>query len=422
MRRRLHWSDGVRLRGLAVAGCVGALAWGAAACGGGGNGGAGTLDIYSSLPQQGAAKDRAAAIVDGIRLALDESGGKAGDWTIKYEALDDSTAQAGRWDPGATARAARTAALDPDAVGYIGELDWRASAISIPILNQAGIAQVSPANTHVGLTTDEPGAERGEPDKYYPTGTRTFLRIVPRDTVQAAALLTLMRQDGCRRVAIAHDEDAYGAGMAREMELQAPRLGVDIVANVGVDPAAPGGRSPASTIKEAGADCFVFSGVTSGAAVAITEDVAAALPGARLYGPDGVCAPAFTNPARDGIPKAIAPRFRCTKPTLSVESYPGGQRFLRSFRQKYGNANPDPSAIYGYEAMRLFIDTIAGLGDRGDDKQAVLDALLATKDRDSVLGRYSFDENGDTSLTDYGVYRVGADGTPRFSETVRART
>jgi branched-chain amino acid transport system substrate-binding protein len=423
----------VRLRILAVVGCAGALALGAAACGGSSGGGStgtssstsaasgGTVDLYSSLPLQGASKDQTAAMVQGIQLALDQAKDKAGNFTIKYESLDDSTAQAGNWDPGQTAQNARKVAQDPKAIGYIGEFNSGASAISIPILNQAGIPQVSPANTYVGLTTDEPGSEKGEPAKYYPTGKRTYLRIVPRDTIQSAALLTLVKKDGCTKVAVANDKDTYGAGLARLMELQAPKVGVKIVSNEGIDKSSPNFRSYAAKIKAQGADCFIFSGVTANGAVQITKDVAAALPTAKLYGPDGVCESGFTNPAKKGIPAAIGSRFKCSVATLNLQSYPGGRDFLTAFKAKYNNANPDPYAIYGYEAAQLFIDTIKGLGDKGGDKAAVLAALFATKNRDSVLGKYSFDANGDTTLTDYGIYKVGSDGNPAFEEAIKAQ-
>lgn len=264
-------------------------------------------------------------MVQGIQLALDEAGNKAGDVTIKYESLDDSTAQAGNWDPGQTAQNARKVAQDDAAVGYIGEFNSGASAISIPILNEAGVPQVSPANTYVGLTTDEPGSEKGEPAKYYPTGNRTYLRIVPRDTVQSAALLTLMKQDGCTKVAVANDKDTYGAGLARLMEIQAPDVGVTISSNEGIDKSAANFRSYASKIKGEGADCFVFSGVTANGAVQIYKDVAAALPDAKLYGPDGVCESGFTNPSKGGIPKSVGANFKCSVATLDLESYPGGR-------------------------------------------------------------------------------------------------
>ena len=421
----------MRLRTFAVAGCVGALALGAAACGdddSGDSGGTGTssggggetVKIYSSLPLQGASKDQTAAMVNGIELALEEAGNKAGNVNIEYESLDDSTAQAGNWDPGQTAQNARKVAQDDSAIGYIGEFNSGASVISLPILNEAGIPQVSPANTYVGLTTDEPGSEEGEPAKYYPTGNRTYLRIVPRDTVQSAALLTLMKQDGCQNVAIANDKDTYGAGLARLMELQAQDVGVNIIGNEGIDKAASNYRAYASSIKGDGADCFMFSGVTANGAVQITKDVAAAIPDVKLYGPDGVCESGFTNPESNGIPKSIAPQFKCSVATLNLESYPGGQEFLKQYEAEFGSANPDPYAIYGYEAMQLFLDTLEGLGDQATDRQAVLQALFDTQDRESALGTYSFDENGDTSLTDYGIYEVGDDGNPAFAEAIKA--
>ena len=113
---------------------------------------------------------------------------------------------------GRTAANARMAAHDPKAVFYIGEYNSGASEISIPILNRAGVPQVSPASTYVGSTTNEPGSLPGEPDKYYPTRRRTFLRIVPRDTIQAAALIDLMANDGCGKIAMANDRMPTGVG------------------------------------------------------------------------------------------------------------------------------------------------------------------------------------------------------------------
>jgi branched-chain amino acid transport system substrate-binding protein len=417
----------VRVRLLAVTGCA-VLALGAAACGssnnkssgGGGGSSGGTVDIYSSLPLQGASKDQTGAMVQGIRLALEQAGGKAGNFTIKYQALDDSTASAGNWDPGATAQDARKAAQDSKTVGYIGEFNSGASAISIPILNQAGVPQVSPANTYVGLTTSEPGSAKGEPDKYYPTGNRTYLRIVPRDTIQAAALLTLMKSDGCKKVALANDKDTYGQGLAKLVELQAPKVGVALTKDTGIDKTASNFRNVAATFKADGADCFLFAGVTANGAVQLYKDVGAALPNAKLYGPDGNCESGFTNPSKKGIPKALGARFQCSVATLNLKSYPGGTDFLKAFQAKYGNANPDPYAIYGFEGMKLFLDTIKGLGDKGNDKSAVLQALFNTKDRSSVLGTYSFDKNGDTTLTDYGIYKVGSDGNPTFEKAIKS--
>ncbi len=420
---------------LAVCGLLPMLAFGVAACGddeepAGGGGGAsaegggeasGTVSVYSSLPLQGASKDQTNAMVDGIKLALKQAGNKAGNVNIKYTSLDDSTAQAGNWDPQQTAANARKVAQDKAAVAYIGEFNSGASAISIPIINQIGLAQISPANTYVGLTTDEPGSEKGEPAKYYPAGTRTYARIVPRDTIQAAALVTQMKQDGCTKVAIANDKETYGAGLARVVELDAKEQGVQIVGNEGIQKEAANFRAVASKFKGQGADCFLFSGVTANGAVQIFKDVESAMPEAKLYGPDGVCESGFTNPEKDGIPKEVGEKFKCTVATLDLKSYPGGQEFIEAFEAEYGEANPDPYAIYGYEAMDLVIDTIEAAGAEGTTREGVLKQLFQTKDRESVLGTYSIDENGDTSLTDYGLYVVGDEGDPTFESAIKAQ-
>ncbi len=418
----------LRVRWLAVLTCLlAAFAVGMTACGGdddddGGGGGAagGELTVYSSLPLQGAQRLQTLAVVDGIKLALKQRGGKVGDFTFKYESLDDSTAQAGTWTPEATSANARKAAQDESTIAYIGEFNSGASAISIPILNEVPIPQVSPANTGVGLTSDEPGAAEGEPEKYYPTGVRHYLRVVPKDTIQGAALATLMQEDGCTKLAILNDKEVYGAGLARNIEGSAKEQGIEVTTNEGIDPKAPNFRSQASAIKSDGADCFVFSGVTPNGGVQLYKDIAAALPDAKLYGPDGVSNPEFYNPEEGGVPPDIAKRVKITVATLDPEQYPPeGQKFFRDFQKEYGVENPDVYSIYGYEAMSLVLDTCEKLGAECSDKQAMVEALHQVKNRKSVLGTYDIDENGDTTITDYGIYTVKG-GELVFDQTIKA--
>ena len=413
---------------MAVLSCLfAALAMGVTACGGdddeegGGGGGAeagSTLNVYSSLPLQGASRPQTTAMVQGIELALDQAKNKAGDFNIKYESLDDSTAQAGTWTPERASANARKVAQDDNAIAYIGEFNSGASAISMPILNEGNVPQISPANTAVGLTSDEPGADKGEPDKYYPTGNRHYVRIVPKDTIQGAALATLMTQDDCTSAFILHDKEVYGAGLARNIEASAKEQGLEVAGNEGIDPKAPNFRSVASNIESEGADCFVFSGITANGAVQLFKDVAAAVPDAKLYGPDGVAESGFADPKEGGIPPAVQARTKVSVATLAPEEYPEvGKKFFADFEAKYNEPNPDPYAVYGYEAMKLVLDT-AGTLDSGD-KQAMIDALFNVKGRESALGTYDIDENGDTTLTDYGIYAIKG-GELEFDETIKA--
>ena len=357
-------------------------------------------------------------MVNGIKLALAQAGNKAGQWTVNYQVLDDSTAAAGKWDPGQTAANARKVASDPKAVFYIGEFNSGASEVSIPILNEAGMPQVSPANTYVGLTTSLPGSAPGEPQKYYPTGVRTYLRIVPIDSIQAAADLIAMHNAGCTKVAVANDKEAYGAGLATLLELEKSYYGVTIVSNTGIDPTAPNFRSYASTIAGQGANCFFFAGIVSNGAVQITKDVHSALPTAKVFGGDGVCTSSYTDASKGGVPASLYPLTECTVATRDLAAYPGGKAFLGAYRAKYGGSSPDPYAIYGYAVMQLALNTIKGLGAQGDSKSAVLNALFAMKADPSVLGTFGFNTNGDTTLKSYGLYKVGSNGEPVFFQTL----
>jgi len=226
---------------MALWGClVVALGTGVAACGGdsgssssgGGSTGSKDLTIYSSLPLQGASRVNSEAVNNGAKMALKTVNNKVGSFKITYKQLDDSTASAGKWDQGQTSSNARKAVQDKSTIAYLGEFNSGATAISLPILNQAGIPQVSPSNTAVGLTSDEPGADVGEPQKYYPAGTHTYARVVPRDTVQGAAVTEAMKEDGCKSVFIVNDKEVYGQGLSKVVEGNAPR---------------PGSRSPATT-------------------------------------------------------------------------------------------------------------------------------------------------------------------------------
>ncbi len=425
----------MRVRWLAVLTCLlGAFALGVTACGdddedsdaGGAAAVSGdTLTIYSSLPLQGTSKGQSEAVISGERLALEQAGGKVGKYKINYVSLDDSTAQnPGTADEAQTGQNARKAVQDKTTIFYLGEFNSGGTKVSLPILNKANIPQISPSNTAVGLTTDEPGADPGEPTKYYPAQKRTYARVVPKDTIQGAALATTMKEDGCKSVHIFNDKTTYGAGLGRNVELAAENIGLTVEGNDGTDKTSANYRSLASGIK---ADCFVGSGVTGENYVQVFKDVAAACPNCKLYGPDGVAEAAFTDPKEGGIPADVAARTKVTVATLSPEEFQKqgidkAEKFFADYKAKYGGSGlPDPYSIYGYETMQLALDTLKAVGDKANDREAVRKQLLEnTKGRDSVLGTYDIDENGDTTLTDYGLYTI-ENGQLTFSKVIKAQ-
>jgi len=414
----------LRVRSVAASSCLAVgLAFGVAACGssdksstsGSGSTGSNNLTIYSSLPLQGDSRPQSEAVVNGEKLALQEHGGKVGNYTIKYVSLDDSTAATGKWEPGATSSDARKAAQDKSTIAYLGEFNSGASAISIPILNEAGILQISPSNTYVGLTRSE-GADKGEPDKYYPSGKRTYGRVVPADHIQAAAQVAFQKDQGCTKVYILNDKEVYGKGIADAVQKDGTAQGLQILGNDGIDTKAANFRSLATKIKSKGADCMFFGGITDNKAVQVWKDVGAANPTMKLFGPDGVAESAFTTK----VPAALQSRTFITNPTLDPKLYPpAAQDFFKKYKAQFGKA-PEPYAIYGYEAMQDALLAIQNAGAKGNDRQAVIDQFFQIKDRDSVLGKYSIDENGDTTLSDYGGNLVKG-GALVFDKVIKAQ-
>jgi branched-chain amino acid transport system substrate-binding protein len=397
---------------------------GVGACGGGGGGGksgskisGSKLTIYASVPLQGASGSQGKAIENGAGLALDQVGGKVGKYSIDYKRLDDSLASTGAADEGKAAQNAREAVSNKNTIGYIGEYNSGISKVTIPILDKAGIAQISPANTYVGLTTNKPGSEAGEPNKYYPAGKRNYARIVPIDTIQAAALVSAAKEAGCTSATVWNSKTTYSAGLARNVVMTGPKTGLKIDANEGIDPKAANYRSLAAKIKS---DCFIYTGEIESNGVQAVKDAASASSVKSLFAGDGMCLNDTADPKK-GIPANLAPRFKCTIATLDPKAFgPEGKKFFKDYSAKFNVASPDPYAIYGYEAMSLMLDAIKRASAKGDlTRQAVVDAIFATKNRNSVLGTYSIDQNGDTSLADYGLYGI-SNGKLTFDKVIKA--
>ncbi len=175
----------MRNRGLLAFLAVLAVALSVVLAGCGGGGGGNTVKIVSDLPLQGSNLVQTGQMVDAIEYVLEQADNKAGDYTIEFESFDDAIPSTGNWDEATCASNARTYADDDSIVGVIGTYNSGCAAIIIPILNEAGVAMISPANTYAGLTHAAPGTEEGRAGQVLPVRRRaTTLRVVASDDYQ----------------------------------------------------------------------------------------------------------------------------------------------------------------------------------------------------------------------------------------------
>lgn len=362
------------------------------------------VTIYSSLPEQGPDADETAAVRRGMALALAEAGMRAGGIRVVHRELDNAGAQEG-WTPERVSQNARRAVQDDTTALYLGELRSAASTLSMPILNEAGIPQISPAATAIGLVEAGPGAEEGEPERYYPTGERHFVRLMPGDGVQARVLAELMAADGCERLALVGGSEAEGAGLAAALAAAAAERGLESAYEVLVgDDLARRAQGLAVQASARDADCLAYTGDDAPGALALLSRAGQQLDStASLYVTKGVAEPGLFAPPT-GLPGALGPRVTATLPTRGESSPSPTRQALVDELGAEPRTPGDLYALYGYETMRLALDAI--VRSRTGRAPDVLEALFETDERRSVLGTYAVQDSGDTTLDAYGVYGV----------------
>ena len=405
---------------------VGAFAFTAAGCGGdddeGEAGGTGTeaegeaktVKIVSDLPLQGSSAAQTESMNNAIQLYLQDIGNKVGNYTIEFEAFDDSTAAKGAWDEATCAANARKFVEDESIIGVIGTFNSGCAKIEVPIANEASLAMVSPANTATGLTHEGPGAEEGEPDKYYPSGVRNYARVVTSDDIQGAIGAQYMQETlGCTSMYILDDKDAYGKGVADAFESAAGDIGLEVAGHEGWDANASNYKSLFTKIKASGADCLYIGGISCFNGGQLMKDKVATWGDNEeiqtLVSDGFVLQSLFEEAGEENVEGAYG-----TAPTLNPDDLPGeGAAFIEKYSAQYGA--PEVYTAYAVGALQVIL---AALEASDGTREGVTEQLFQVS-TDTVIGPISFDENGDPAEKFESVFQ-GKGGAWTFVEQVAA--
>jgi len=352
--------------------------------------------VASDFPLQGSSRFQTEQIVAAIRYELDQRSWKAGDYNIGFQSCDDATAQAGKWDSGKCSSNANAYAGNDKVIGVIGTFNSGCAAIEIPVLNQApdgGIAMVSPANTYPCLTVNLPGGcDSTEPDKYYPSGSRNYVRVVAHDAYQGAAVAEFMQAQGIKSVYILNDKEAYGLGVATTTRKASESVGIKVAGFEAWDPNASSYEALFRKIDGTGADAVFLGGlIDENGAQVIKDKVAVLGPNdgkVKLFVPDGFT----TQQTIDEAPEA-APGMFLSVAGVPIDKFEGkGAEFAEAFKPRLGGKNIDPYAIYGAQAAELILNAI---GESDGSRADVISKMFAQKINDGYLGTFSINENGD---------------------------
>jgi branched-chain amino acid transport system substrate-binding protein len=353
--------------------------------------------LASDFPLQGSSRTQTIQIVEAIRYLLEQSNFKAGEHNVAYQSCDDSTAQAGKWDSGKCSTNAQAYASNEAVVGVVGTFNSGCAAIEIPVLNQApggGVAMISPANTYVCLTEGGPGCDATEPDKYYPSGSRNYARVVAHDAYQGAAVAEFAQEQGVTSVYILNDKEAYGLGVATNFKNAAESVGIKVAGFEAWDPKASSYEALFRKIGGTDADAVFLGGLIDENGAQVIKDKVAVL-GAndgkvKLFAPDGFT----TQQTIDEAPEA-APGMFLSVAGVPIDEFKGkGAEFAEAFKPRLGGKPIDPYAIYGAQAAEVMLDAIAASdGTRADVIAKMYDASV----NDGYLGTFEINDTGDPS-------------------------
>jgi branched-chain amino acid transport system substrate-binding protein len=403
---------------------ISAIALLAAGCGGGGGGGgttggtgggaAKTVKIVSDLPLQGSSASQTAQMNDAIKLYLQEINNKVGNYTIQFEAFDDSTAAKGAWDEATCSANARKYVEDTAVIGVLGTFNSGCAKLEVPIANEASLAYISPANTAVGLTHVGPGSESGEPEKYYPSGTRNYARVVTPDDVQGQIDANYMKDKlGVTKVFILDDKDAYGKGVADAFEGAAKDIGLAVAGHEGWDANAQNYKALMTKIKASGADGIFIGGISCFNGGQLVKDKVAIVgdnTAVQTVVSDGfVQASLFDEAGADKVEGIYG-----SAPTLNPDDLPGaGKAFNAKVQAQFGK--PEVYTAYAVAALQMMLAAL----EKSDGSREGVTKALAGATADTVVGPITFDANGDPKDKFESIFQ-GKGGSWTFLEQFKA--
>jgi branched-chain amino acid transport system substrate-binding protein len=352
-------------------------------------------------------------MTEAMRKVLDDNGWKAGDLNVAYQSCDDATAAAGKWDSGKCSQNAKAYAANESVLGIVGTFNSGCAAIIIPVLNEApggGLGMVSPANTYVCLTEPGPGCEDTEPDVYYPTGARNYIRMVAHDAYQGAAVAQYMLDNGVESVYVLNDKEAYGLGVAQNLRNAAESLGLTVAGFEAWDPKAASYEGLFNKIKSSGADAVFLGGlIDENGAQVIKDKVSVLGPNdgdVKLYAPDGFTAQATIDEAGQ---KNAAGMFASVAGVPPDQLTGTGAEFIESFTAELGDEPVEPYSAYGAQSMQVLLDAIARAGN---DRAGVISELFNTSVQGGILGDFDITENGDPTAGPITIYVAKATFEP----------
>jgi branched-chain amino acid transport system substrate-binding protein len=365
----------------------------------------GKIKIAIELPQQGSEKAASDPIINGIKLAVKLAGGGAGGYgiDIPQSAIYDDALN-GAHDPQTGANNMSKIVADADTIAVIGPLNSSVAKAQIPISNEGGLLQCSPANTNPDLT-------QGDPAKQLRTKPNNYIRVVTTDNVQGpAGAQYIYKVLGKKSVYVIDDTETFGKGVADAFAAEFTKEGGTVVKHDAAPKTTQDYVSIMTAAKALNPEAIYFGGVTAtGGARILLAAAQAGLGDVPYVGPDGIND--GSGETKDSFLNLAASAAKNSYSTLAgIGDFPGRAQFEADYKAEYSIA-PTGYAGTGFACAQVVLDALKRAGATAADKTALREAVRAAgtdtaAKYSTIIGDITFDANGDTSQKIVSIYSV----------------
>jgi branched-chain amino acid transport system substrate-binding protein len=330
----------------------------------------------------------------GVEIALDDKG-KVLDHDVKLTSEDEGCSAEGGQAAGTKL------AADSSIVAVIGTSCSSAARVAVPLLSKAGFAIVSPSNTAPDLT--EAGNENNYPG---------YLRTAHNDLIQGAKAATFaLEYLKAKKAATIHDGSLYADKLQQVFAEEFKKAGGEITSQEAVDPNQTD-MGPVLTRIASGAPDMIYFPIflPAGGFVIRQAKETAGLEKTVLMGADGLFSPDVTEAAGDAVEG-----FYVSSPFLSGAKY---DEFVAKYKTKYGKEPISIFHAHAYDATTMILVAIEKVAVKDADgtlhipRQALRDALYATKDFQGLTGVLTCTPTGDCANPTIAVYEYHAGQYP----------
>ncbi|MDO5682485.1 MAG: branched-chain amino acid ABC transporter substrate-binding protein [Propionibacteriaceae bacterium] len=344
------------------------------------------------VPLSGGLSSTGAGVRNSVELAVREANDRADlhGWTLEVITEDD------RADADTGRRAATQLTRDAEVVAVIGPLNSSVGQVVQPVVSQAGMALVSPANTNPTLTR---GADSANPSRVYDN----YFRTCPPDHLQARFAASQLLEQGIDTVATIHDKKVYGNGLVTAFTTAFTTGGGKVVAAQTINPDDRDFSVVVSKVKE-GQPKAVFFGGEYPVAGPLSQQLKGAGVTVPLMGGDGIFDPRFIELAGPNAKGDRAVSIGAPQDRLA-----SAKGFLEAYRKAGFREDPSPYGPYAYDAANAVITALrvalADAVDVGSARKPTIEEL-SNIEFDGATGQVSFDQYGDPTLRVLTAYKV----------------